>query len=70
MRNNMIIETKEFKDVNRALYNPRVELKPGMPEYEKLKKSIEEFGHILPMVFNKRSGNPTRAPILRKTLII
>ena len=53
----MIIETKNFKDVNRAPYNPRIELKPGMPEYEKLKKSIEEFGHILPMVFNKRSGN-------------
>ena len=53
----MIIETKNFKDVNRAPYNPRIELKAGMPEYEKLKKSIEEFGHVLPMVFNKRSGN-------------
>ena len=53
----MEIETKNFKDVNRAPYNPRIDLKPGMPEYEKLKKSIEEFGHVLPMVFNKRSGN-------------
>lgn len=53
----MIIETKNFKDVNRAPYNPRVELKAGMPEYEKLKKSIETFGHVLPMVYNKTSGN-------------
>lgn len=53
----MIIEVKEFKDVNRAPYNPRVELKSGMPEYEKLKKSIETFGHVLPMVYNKTSGN-------------
>lgn len=52
----MIIEVKKFKDVNRAPYNPRVELKVGMPEYEKLKKSIETFGHVLPMVYNSRSG--------------
>jgi len=53
----MDIKLKKFKDVNRAPYNPRVELKPGMPEYEKLSKSIETFGHVLPMVFNVRSGN-------------
>ena len=52
----MIIETKKFKDVNRAPYNPRVELMPGMPEYEKLAKSIHEYGHILPLVFNARTG--------------
>ena len=52
----MIIETKKFKDVNRAPYNPRVELKPGMPEYEKLAKSINKFNQVLPMVFNTRSG--------------
>ena len=53
----MIIETKKFKDVNRAPYNPRVELKPGMPEYEKLNKSIDKFDQVLPMVYNSRSGN-------------
>lgn len=52
----MKIEIKKFKDVNRAPYNPRVELKAGMPEYEKLKKSIETFGHVLPMVYNQKSG--------------
>lgn len=26
-----------------AEYNPRVELRAGMQEYEKLKKSIQEF---------------------------
>lgn len=31
----MIIETKKFKDVKWAPYNPRVELKPGMPELDK-----------------------------------
>ena len=40
-----------------AAYNPRVELKPGDPAYEKLKRSIEEFGCVEPLVVNKRTGN-------------
>ena len=38
-------------------YNPRVVLKPGDPEYKKLKRSIEEFGCVEPLVVNKRTGN-------------
>lgn len=36
-----------------AAYNPRVELQPGDPEYESLKKSIEQFGCVDPIVANK-----------------
>ena len=39
-----------------AEYNPRVELKPGMPEYEKLKNSIQEFGYVEPVIINDRTG--------------
>ena len=39
-----------------ASYNPRKELKPGDPEYEKLKRSIEEFGYVEPVIWNKRTG--------------
>ena len=39
-----------------APYNPRVDLKPGDPEYEKLQCSINEFGCVEPVVWNKRSG--------------
>lgn len=39
-----------------AEYNPRVELKPGMPEYEKLKNSIQEFGYVEPVIVNDRTG--------------
>lgn len=46
----------KFKDVNRAPYNPRIELKPGMKEYDKLSSSIDKFKQVLPMVYNKRSG--------------
>lgn len=37
-------------------YNPRKNLQPEDPEYQKLKKSIEQFGYVEPIVFNERSG--------------
>jgi len=43
--------------INHADYNPRKNLKPGDPEYEKLKRSIEEFGYVEPVIWNKRTGN-------------
>ncbi|MED2745151.1 ParB N-terminal domain-containing protein, partial [Brevibacillus porteri] len=43
--------------INPALYNPRVDLQPGDPEYEKLKGSIEEFGCVETLVWNERTGN-------------
>jgi DNA modification methylase len=43
--------------INPAPYHPKVELQPGDPEYEKLKRSIEEFGYVEPLVWNERTGN-------------
>lgn len=43
--------------INPAPYNPRVALKPGDPEYEKLKRSLTEFGCAEPPVWNKRTGH-------------
>ena len=40
-----------------AAYNPRVELTEDMAEYQALKRSIEEFGDVEPIVWNKRTGN-------------
>lgn len=40
-----------------ADYNPRIELKPGDKEYEKLKKSIQEFGFVEPVIWNKNTGH-------------
>lgn len=53
----MIIEKKKLSELNRAAYNPRLELKAGDDVYEKLKRSIEEFGYIEPIVWNKTTGN-------------
>lgn len=39
-----------------APYNPRVNLKPGDIEYEKLKRSIAEFGYVEPVIWNKTTG--------------
>lgn len=44
-------------ELNAAEYNPRIALEPGMPEWEKLKTSIEQFGNVEPIVWNRRTGN-------------
>jgi len=43
--------------INPAPYNPRLDLKPGDPAYEKLKRSLTEFGCVEPLVWNQRTGN-------------
>lgn len=52
----MIIKTMPLDQLIHAEYNPRVALQPGDPEFEKLKKSILEFGYVDPIVYNERSG--------------
>lgn len=51
----MELVKKRLIDLNPAEYNPRIPLKPGMPAYEKLKRSIEEFGTVEPIIWNKRT---------------
>ena len=53
----MKIETYKLSDLNPAKYNPRKELKPGDAEYEKLKRSIQEFGYVELIVVNKANHN-------------
>ena len=36
-----------------ATYNPRKDLKPGDPEYIKIKNSIENFGYVSPLIIHK-----------------
>lgn len=53
----MKLQEVELKKLNAAAYNPRITLEPGMEEYEKLKKSIETFGDVEPIVWNKTTSN-------------
>ena len=43
--------------INPAPYNPRQDLKPGDPAYERLKQSLTQFGCVEPLVWNRRTGH-------------
>ena len=46
-----------WRKIKPAPYNPRRALQPGEPEYEKIKRSIESFGLVDPLIWNRRSGH-------------
>lgn len=52
----MVIKKIKTDKLIPADYNPRKDLKPGDPEYEKLKRSIEQFGYVEPVVWNETTG--------------
>jgi len=52
----MQIEKKKILDLLPAGYNPRKDLQPGDKEYENLKKSIQEFDYIDPVIWNEQTG--------------
>ena len=53
----MNIQQVSVDKLKAAAYNPRKQLKPGDAEYEKLKRSITEFGYVEPVIWNKTTGN-------------
>lgn len=57
VRYEMDIQKIPVDQIRHAGYNPRKNLKPGDAEYEKLKRSIEEFGYVEPIIWNRQTGN-------------
>ena len=53
----MRIQKMNLSDLNPAAYNPRKALKQGDPEYEKLKRSLEQFGYVELIVVNVANDN-------------
>ena len=53
----MLIRKVPVVEINPAKYNPRIKLKPGDPDYEKLSKSIKSFGYVDPIIWNEQTGN-------------
>ena len=51
------IERREFSKINPVPWNPRKDLKPSDPEYQTIKRSMNEFGYVDPLVVNARNGN-------------
>ncbi|OKL48828.1 DNA modification methylase [Boudabousia liubingyangii] len=52
----MNIKKIAVSELQAADYNPRKDLQPGDPEFEKLKRSVEEFGYVEPVIFNEATG--------------
>ena len=53
----MDIQRIAIEKLNPAPYNPRKDLKPGDPEYEKLKRSIDRWDMVEPLVWNEKTGH-------------
>ena len=53
----MQIKRVPITRLNPAAYNPRKDLQPGDPEYQKLARSMTKFGCVEPIIWNERTGN-------------
>lgn len=53
---NVEIQTLKAAELKTAEYNPRRDLQPEDAEYQKLRRSIEEFGYVEPIIWNERTG--------------
>lgn len=53
----MEIKVVQIEQLLTASFHPRKKLAPGDDGYERLKKSILEFGYVDPVVWNRRTGN-------------
>ena len=52
----MLIVKKRISEMDRAKYNPRIDLKPGDDEYTNLHHNIDRFGLVRPIIWNKRTN--------------
>lgn len=53
----MQIVIKKVSELQPAPYNPRIELPEDDPRYRKLKRSIERFGLVEPLLWNQRTSH-------------
>lgn len=64
----MQLNKVDLSDLKYADYNPRKSLQSGDPEYEKIKRSIQEFGYVDPIIVNQDMtiiGGHQRATVLK-----
>jgi ParB-like chromosome segregation protein Spo0J len=53
----MHLERLPLDQLHPAPYNPRVTLRPGMPAYHRLERSLAEFDLVQPIVWNRVTGH-------------
>ena len=52
----MEFEVKRIADMNRAAYNPRVDLQPEDEKYQAIERSLKRHGLVQPIVWNRRTN--------------
>lgn len=52
-----MIKEIEIKKLNPAPYNPRIQIEQGSPEWEKIERSLKDFGYVEPIVWNEQTEN-------------
>ena len=57
MNTQMNLQRIAMDKLKPAKYNPRKDLKPGDPAYEKIKRSLNDFGYVDPVIWNEFTGN-------------
>ena len=57
MHTTMNLQRIDIEKLKPAQYNPRRDLKPGDPAYEKIKSSLHAFGYVDPVIWNEVTGN-------------
>ena len=65
----MNIQKINIESLKPAEYNPRKDLKPEDEEYQKIKKSITEFGYVAPVIVNSNMtviGGHQRLKVLKE----
>lgn len=66
--------TVQLDGINPAPYNPRKDLQAGDEEYEAIKRSIQEFGYVDPLVVNRVNnilvGGHQRLKVLRELGVV
>lgn len=53
----MDIQRMNLSSLKGADYNPRNDLQPRDAQFQKIKRSIQEFGCVEPIIWNKRTSN-------------
>ena len=64
----MNIQTRQLSELVYADYNPRKRLTPLDSEYQKISRSIDEFGYVDPIIINADNtiiGGHQRATVLK-----
>ncbi len=57
MNTAMNLQRIPVEQMQPAQYNPRKNLKPGDPAYEKIRRSLSTFGYVDPVIWNEATGN-------------